>query len=101
MANKTLFASLREALIPQTDTVNSENAPAYALAPKQALAQYAATGCFGRTFYAAANEQLTRVLELCDAVDSEFVARVAIDSRTQSFMKDIVGGGEKGGHYGG
>jgi 60 kDa SS-A/Ro ribonucleoprotein len=89
MANKTLFASLRDALIPQTDTVNSENAPAYALAPKQALAQYAATGCFGRTFYAAADEQLTRVLELCAAVDSEFVARVAIYSRTQSFMKDM------------
>ena len=89
MANKTLFASLRDALIPQTDTVNSENAPAYALAPKQALAQYAATGCFGRTFYATADEQLTRVLELCDAVDPEFVARVAIYSRTQSFMKDM------------
>src|SRR5437899_8544701 len=89
MANKTLFASLREALIPRTDTVNSEYAPAYALAPKQALAQYAATGCFGRTFYATAGEQLTRVLELCDAVDPEFVARVAIYSRTQSFMKDV------------
>jgi len=89
MANKTLFASLRDALIPQTDTVNSESAPAYALAPKQALAQYAATGCFGRTFYATADEQLTRVLELCDAVDAEFVARVAIYSRTQSFMKDM------------
>jgi hypothetical protein len=59
MANKTLFASLRHALIPQTDTVNSEKAPAYALAPKQALAQYAATGCFGRTFYATADKQLT------------------------------------------
>ena len=34
MANKTLFASLRDALIPQTDTVNSENAPTYTLAPK-------------------------------------------------------------------
>jgi 60 kDa SS-A/Ro ribonucleoprotein len=89
MANKTLFASLRNALIPQTDTVNSENAPAYALAPKQALAQYAATGCFGRTFYATADEQLTRVLELCGAVDPEFVARVAVYSRTQSFMKDM------------
>ncbi len=44
MANKTQFAGLRDALIPQTDTVNSENAPAYALAPKQALAQYSATG---------------------------------------------------------
>jgi 60 kDa SS-A/Ro ribonucleoprotein len=89
MANKTLFASLRDALIPQTDTVNSESAPAYALAPKQALAQYAATGCFGRTFYATAHEQLTRVLELCDRVDAEFIARVAIYSRTQSFMKDM------------
>jgi 60 kDa SS-A/Ro ribonucleoprotein len=89
MANKTLFASLRDALIPQTDTVNSENTPAYALAPKQALAQYAATGCFGRTFYATADEQLTRVLELSDALDPEFIARVAIYSRTQSFMKDM------------
>src|SRR5579862_5913111 len=89
MANKTLFASLRDALLPQTDTVNSENAPAYMLAPKHALAQYAATGCFGRTFYATADGQLTRVLELCDAVDLEFVARVAVYSRTQSFMKDM------------
>ena len=93
MADKTLFASLRDAMIPQTDTVNSENAPAYALAPKQALAQYAATGCFGRTFYADADEQLTRVLALCDALidqgDKEFVARVAIYSRQQSFMKDM------------
>jgi len=89
MANKRLFASLRGELIPQTDTVNAENAPAYALAPKQALAQYAATGCFGRTFYATADEQLTRVLELCDSVDPDFVARVAIYSRAQSFMKDM------------
>jgi 60 kDa SS-A/Ro ribonucleoprotein len=93
MANKTLFASLRGELIPQTDTRNAENAPAYALAPKHALAQYAATGCFGRTFYATAEEQLTRVLELCEAIaangDTEFVARVAVYSRKQSFMKDM------------
>src|SRR2546430_6387116 len=89
MDNKTLFASLREALIPQTDAMNSEHAPAYALAPKQALAQYAATGCFGRTFYATADEQLAQVLELCDAVDPMFVAQIAVYSRTQSFMKDV------------
>jgi 60 kDa SS-A/Ro ribonucleoprotein len=90
MANKTLFASLRDALILKTDTVNAENAPAYALSPKQALAQYAATGCFGHTFYATADEQLNRVLELCDAVaDPEFVARVAIYSRTEAFLKDM------------
>jgi 60 kDa SS-A/Ro ribonucleoprotein len=89
MANKTLFASLMGALIPKTDTLNSENAPAYSLTPKQALAQYAATGCFGRTFYATAEEQLDRVLELCDVVDPLFVARLAIYSRTTSFMKDM------------
>ncbi|MGD0298267.1 MAG: RNA-binding protein [Bryobacteraceae bacterium] len=89
MANKTLFRSLRDALIPQTDAVNSQNAPAYALPPKQALAQYTATGCFGRTFYATADEQLTRVLELCDGVHAKFVAQVAMYSRTQSFMKDM------------
>ena len=89
MANKTLFASLRNARIPQTDTVNSHRVPAYALAPKQALAQYAATGCFGRTFYATADEQLARVLELCDAAAPRFIAQLAIYSRTQSFLKDM------------
>jgi 60 kDa SS-A/Ro ribonucleoprotein len=89
MANKTLFASLRDALIPRTDTVNHEFAPAYALSPKQALAQYAATGCFGRTFYATADEQLARVLELCDALDPKFIAQVAVHSRTHSFLKDM------------
>jgi 60 kDa SS-A/Ro ribonucleoprotein len=89
MANKTLFATLRGFLIPPTATLNAESAPAYALAPKQALAQYAATGCFGRTFYATAGEQLQSVLGLCDSVDPEFVARVAVYSRTQSFMKDM------------
>ncbi len=68
MANKNLFATLRGALLPKADAVNHENAPAYALAPKQALAQYAATGCFGRTFYPTAEEQLSRVLELCNTV---------------------------------
>jgi 60 kDa SS-A/Ro ribonucleoprotein len=89
MADKTLFATLRDALIPKTDTVNEENAPAYRLAPKQALAQYAATGCFNRTFYATAEEQLDRVLQLCDAVGPEFVARVAVYSRKHSYMKDM------------
>jgi len=89
MANKILFGSLRDALVAKTDAVNSEKAPAYALAPKQALAQYAATGCFGRTFYATAEEQLTRVLELCEDVSAEFVAQVTIYSRKQSFMKDM------------
>jgi 60 kDa SS-A/Ro ribonucleoprotein len=89
MANKTLFQTIFGGLIPAADTINSERAPAYALSPKQALAQYAATGCFNRTFYASADEQLQRVLELCDAVGPEFVAQVAIYSRRNAYMKDM------------
>jgi 60 kDa SS-A/Ro ribonucleoprotein len=89
MANKTVFQTIFGGLIPATDTINSERAPAYALSPKQALAQYAATGCFNRTFYATADEQLQRVLELCDAVGPEFVAQVAVYSRRNAYMKDM------------
>ena len=89
MANKTLFQTIFGGLIPFADTVNSEKAPAYALSPKQALAQYAATGCFNRTFYATAKDQLQRVLELCDAVEPEFVAQVAIYARKNAYMKDM------------
>ncbi len=89
MANKTLFQTIFGGLIPVTNAVNAEHAPAYALSPKQALAQYAATGCFNRTFYATAEEQLDRVLELCDAVGPEFVAQVAIYTRRNAFMKDM------------
>ena len=89
MANKTLFASVQGALIAKTDAVNSEGAPAYALCAKEALAQYATTGCFGRTFYTSADMQLDRVLQLCEAAGPEFVARVAIYSRSKAYMRDM------------
>ena len=75
MANKTLFQSLRGALLPKTDAVNEAGGPAYALAPKQALAQYAATGCLNSTFYASANDQLQKVLALANEVDAPFIAK--------------------------
>src|SRR5581483_3713051 len=62
---------------------------AYAFTPKHALAQYAATGCFNATFYASAEEQLAKVLELCQQVDAEFIARTAVFCRERGFMKDI------------
>jgi 60 kDa SS-A/Ro ribonucleoprotein len=89
MANKSLFITIPGLLLPAADTVNREAAPAYSLPPKHALAQFAATGCFGRTFYAGAEEQLARVLELCNQVEPEFVARTAIYARRQSYMKDM------------
>lgn len=89
MANKTLFASARGPFLPAANTVNHEGAPAYAFSPKHALAQYAATGCFGHTYYATADQQLARVLELCSRSDPEFVARTAIYARRESYMKDM------------
>jgi hypothetical protein len=45
--------------LPAATAINHERAPAYALGPKHALAQYAATGCLSNTFYAGAGEQLS------------------------------------------
>src|SRR5256714_6859692 len=89
MANKTLFKSLIGKLIPATDAINEERAPAYALAPKHHLAQYAATGCLNTTFYAGADQQLTKVLELCADLDAEFIAKTAVFCRERGFMKDM------------
>ena len=89
MANKNLFKSLTGRLIPATDAVNEERAPAYALSPRAQLAQYAATGCLNTTFYATADEQLAKVLELCTDIDAEFIAKTAVFCRERGFMKDM------------
>ena len=88
MANKNLFKSLVGKLVPAADARNRHNAPAYALTPKHALAQYAATGCLGATFYAGAEEQLAKTLELCREVEPEFVAKTAVYARRRGLMKD-------------
>jgi 60 kDa SS-A/Ro ribonucleoprotein len=89
MANKKLFKSLVGKLIPATNAFNEEFAPAYALSPKHQLAQYAATGCLNTTFYATADEQLAKVVELCAEVEAEFIAKTAVFCRERGFMKDM------------
>lgn len=89
MANKNLFPSFAGRLSPATDTINEAGAPACAFEPKHQLAQYAATGCFGRTFYASATEQLDTVLELAGKLDPKFVAQCAVWARRRGFMKDM------------
>ena len=88
MANTNIFQTLRGVLAPATSTVNEAGAPAYAFSPKHALAQYAATGCFNTTYYASAEEQLNRVLELAFSVEPAFVAKTAVFARQQGHMKD-------------
>jgi 60 kDa SS-A/Ro ribonucleoprotein len=89
MANKKLFQSIVGKLLPKTDALNEHLAPAYALSPKHQLAQYAATGCLNNTFYAEAEAQLAKVIELCRELDAEFIARTAIYARQRAFMKDM------------
>lgn len=89
MANKNLFKSLVGKFIPATNALNEEHAPAYALSPKHQLAQYAATGCLNRTFYATADEQLAQVIALCAELDAEFIAKTAVFCRERGYMKDM------------
>jgi 60 kDa SS-A/Ro ribonucleoprotein len=88
MANKTLFQTIA-GKFSRADTVNEAGGKAYAFTPKHALAQYAVTGCLNGTFYADAETQLQRVLELAGAAGSEFTAKVAIYSRERGHMKDM------------
>ena len=89
MANRRLFKSLSGTLAPVTDALNEEHAPAYKLSPKHQLAQYAATGCLNRTFYASEANQLATVIQLCEKVDAEFIAKTAVFCRERGHMKDM------------
>jgi len=89
MANKSLFASTLGKLLPKADTRNEAGGLAYKLSPKQVLAQYAATGCFNSTFYASAEDQLAKVIDLASTVEPEFVAKVALYTRSKGHMKDM------------
>lgn len=89
MANKGLFASAVAKLLPRTNAVNREGAPAYAYGPEAKLAQLAATGTLADNFYGAADTQLADVLEAAKAVDPYFVAQAAIYARTRGAMKDM------------
>ena len=77
MANKTLFSSIKSKFT-RTDTVNEAGGRAYKFAPKHALAQLAATGCFNGTFYASGESQLDELRTLIDQVDDD-VFDTAID----------------------
>lgn len=89
MANKRLFSSIfrRE---PRANAVNEAGGAAYAMDPKHALAQVAATGTFGNVYYASAQAQLDELRGLIDQVnDNEFLAKLAVYAREKAFMKDL------------
>ncbi len=89
MANKSLFSSVKS-LLPRADARNEAGGRAYQSAPKHALAQLAATGCFNGTFYTAAETQLDELRKLIDQVDDNlFLAKLAVYARERALMKDM------------
>jgi 60 kDa SS-A/Ro ribonucleoprotein len=89
MVSTTLFKTYAGKLMPATDTLNEEFAPAYRFSARHALAQLAATGCLNATFYASNAIQLERVLALCADVEPMFIAQTALYARNRAFMKDM------------
>ena len=89
MANKKLFKTLAGKLLPKADAVNEAGGRAYKLSPKAALAQYAVTVCLNNTFYADAETQLAKVIELSRQVDAVFIAQLALYARERGHMKDM------------
>lgn len=91
MANKALFksAATPKAAVELALVRNEAGGLAYELPAKHALAQYAVTGCLNGTFYASAEDQLAKVLELARKVEPEFVAKCALYAREKGFMKDL------------
>lgn len=89
MASKTLFKSAPAgARQVGTTTVNAHGAGAYQLDNGHQLLQYAMTGTLQRTFYASAETQLEKIVELCGKVSPKFVAQAAIFAREKGYMKD-------------
>lgn len=89
MANKKLFSSLKS-LFPRASARNEARGPAYALPPKHALAQLAATGCLNGAFYAEPEEQLATLRALVAQVgDNTYLAKLAVYSCERAFMKDM------------
>ncbi len=89
MANKSLFSSVK-ALLPKATARNDAGGAAYALGPKHALSQFAATGCFNGTFYADAESQLDTLKALIAQVnDNVFLAKLAIYARERAYLKDM------------
>lgn len=90
MGNRALFSGVAAARrqAPPADTTNRAGGIAYERSDEEALCQYVLTGTFNGTFYATAEDQLGKVLELAEKVDTIFLAKLAVYGREKGFMKD-------------
>ena len=89
MANKSLFSSIKSKLL-RAAARNQAGGVAYALKPKHALAQLAATGVLANTYYATSEMQLDELRSLIDQVDDNtYLAKLAVYAREGASMKDM------------
>jgi 60 kDa SS-A/Ro ribonucleoprotein len=88
MANKSIFSTKSTSKFPVANTVNLAGGVAYDLGAEGALAQYVVTGTLNQTFYASADEQVDKVLELAGKCSNEFIAKAAVYARKTARMKD-------------
>ena len=86
--DKTLF-NTRVSRARDADAVNLAGGKAYALGPREALAQLSVTGCFGDTYYASARDQLDEAKKVLSQNTPEFIAKCAIYARERGHMKDM------------
>lgn len=82
--NKNQFRSAR----PKDLTRNLAGGAAYALSQEAALAQYVLTGTFNSTFYADAEDDITRIAQLAVDLEPKFIAQLAVYGRERGYMKD-------------
>jgi 60 kDa SS-A/Ro ribonucleoprotein len=87
--NKNVFSTKSAPAVHVPDAVNEAGGKAYSLSDTGALAQYAMTGTFQNTFYASAEDQTAKVMELASKVSPEDLAMIAVYSRKSGFMKDM------------
>jgi 60 kDa SS-A/Ro ribonucleoprotein len=93
MVNRSVFPSRNEIQtlqnLPTPDTLNEAGGAAYTFTAEHALAQIAMTGCTNDTYYVSAQDQVQQVKELAEQVSAEFLAKLAMYSRTTGGMKDM------------
>ena len=89
MPNTKLFDTKRKISIKMATGKTSEGHPAYSLHAEQVLAELACVGTFQNTYYNEASTQLKTLLAMAAEVSDEFLARVAVYSRENGYMKDM------------
>jgi len=89
MPNKNVFSTDPLRNLEKTTVNNRAGGRAYSFEDKHALSQYAMTGTFNGVYYATDAEQFDKVKKLTSKCDDLFIAKCAVYSRQQGYMKDM------------